>query len=116
MTSPILPLAVACDSRLPVLHGYESHPIADKLPEMDERQLAVLTESIRRIGLRNDIIRFQGKILDGRGRQQACFRAGVSPRYEEFPGSRDDARAFVITQNVHRRHLSDEQRTMIAAL
>jgi N6-adenosine-specific RNA methylase IME4/ParB-like chromosome segregation protein Spo0J len=108
---PDLPVA-----RLDHVAQYDSHPIANLLPAMEEKQLAELTESIRRKGLVNDIILLQGMVLDGRGRQQACIRAGVSPRYTEFAGSRDDARAFVIIQNVHRRHLSDEQRTMIAAL
>jgi ParB-like chromosome segregation protein Spo0J len=83
---------------------------------MEERQLAELTESIRHEGLVHDIILFEGMILDGRARHEACRRSGTALRYSAFLGSRDAAWTFVIAQNVHRRHLTDEQRTMIAAL
>lgn len=101
---------------LPAVYPYQPHPIAAFLPSMDEKQLAALADSIKHDGLGHDITLFEGMVLDGRARQEACRRSGIIPRYSEFVGSRDEALAFVINQNVHRRHLSDEQRNMIAAL
>src|SRR5882762_9444894 len=81
---------------------YAPHPIANLLPEMEAAQLVALTESVRLEGLVHDIVLFEGKVLDGRARQEACRRAGELTRYREFPGSLEDARAFIIAQNVHR--------------
>jgi N6-adenosine-specific RNA methylase IME4/ParB-like chromosome segregation protein Spo0J len=98
-----------------VFEPYEPHPIAQMLPEMDAAQLEGLVESIRQNGLTHAMVVYEDKLLDGRGRDKACACAGIPPRYVEFIGSPDDALAFVIIENVHRRHLTDDQRRMIAA-
>jgi N6-adenosine-specific RNA methylase IME4 len=61
----------------------------------------------------NPIITYQGKILDGRNRFNATEKVGVLPMFVEFCG--DDPLAFVLSQNLHRRHLNESQRAMIAA-
>ena len=43
----------------------------------------------------------------------ACIAAGVEPIYVEFSGT--DPLEFVISQNMNRRHLTDDQRAAIAA-
>ena len=53
------------------------------------------------------------KILDGRNRARACDAAGVTPRYVEFDGK--DPAAFVLSQNLARRHLGPSERAMVAA-
>ena len=53
------------------------------------------------------------KILDGRNREKACASVGVEPRYTTV--ETDDPIAYVLSKNLHRRHLSTSQRTMIAA-
>ena len=60
------------------------HPIAAIFPLMGEDELQALADDIRDNGLRNPILRFEGKILDGRNRLTACRLAGVEPRFEEF--------------------------------
>jgi N6-adenosine-specific RNA methylase IME4 len=52
-------------------------------------------------------------LLDGRNRKRACEKAGVEPRYVAFTG--EDPVAFIISQNIKRRHLDESQRSAIAA-
>lgn len=91
--------------------AYESHPIADALPLMDDRALHNLAEDIKQRGLRRKIVLWEGKILDGRCRGIACEMAKVEPEYEEHLG--DDPIGFVASENVYgRRHLNDAQRAL----
>jgi N6-adenosine-specific RNA methylase IME4 len=80
---------------------------------LDAESLSELSDSIGRNGLRNPIILFDGQILDGRNRLLACRMAGVEPRYEELVI--EDPASWVIDQNLHRRHLNESQRAMVAS-
>jgi len=53
-------------------------------------------------------------LLDGRHRAQAATELGRDLVAREFVGGEDEARAFVLSVNVHRRHLSASQRSLIA--
>jgi hypothetical protein len=92
---------------------YESHPAAGLFPMMSDEELAALGDDMLQHGQREPIILYHGQILDGRNRYRACILKGIEPkvRSEQPP----DPYAFVATANLHRRHLSDEQRGMIAA-
>jgi hypothetical protein len=92
----------------------EFHPLAEKyFPLMQDDELAKLVGSIKANGLREPIIVFEGKILDSRNRYRACLEAGVEPTFRPFCG--DDPVAFVIDLNLHRRHLTAEQRRELIA-
>lgn len=52
-------------------------------------------------------------ILDGGNRYQACVSLGIAPIYEEFTG--EGIGAFVLTSNLHRRHLTPGQQAAIVA-
>jgi hypothetical protein len=92
---------------------YESHPAADLFPMMTDAELDALGEDMLQHGQREPIILYRGQILDGRNRYRACIVKGIEPKFME--GRPADPYAFVATANLHRRHLSDEQRGMIAA-
>ena len=77
--------------------------------------MADLTEDIRQHGLREPIWLYEGKILDGRNRYRACQAAGVEPVFSDFNGDYDQAYRFSISLNLHRRHLTNEQRQAFAA-
>jgi N6-adenosine-specific RNA methylase IME4 len=89
------------------------HPLADIFPLMEGEAFDNLVASIKANGLREPIVLFQNKILDGRNRDRACTAAGVDPVYAPFRGG--DPVAFVVDANLHRRHLSESQRAMVAA-
>jgi hypothetical protein len=58
----------------------------------------------------------EGKILDGRNRVAAAKQAGQTKIiHTGFEGSSEQARDFVISMNLARRHLDTGQRGMIAA-
>lgn len=89
------------------------HPLANLVPAMDPGELAQLVEDVRTHGLREPITLYDGQILDGRHRYAACRLAGVALRWELYEG--DDPVAFVLSKNLHRRHLTSAQKAAIAA-
>lgn len=94
------------------------HRYAQRFPFDDGPPLDELTADIATNGLREEIVLLDGETLDGRRRERACLKSGVTPRYRDFgsrPEDGDDPRAFVISHNIHRRHLSTSARAMIAA-
>ena len=91
------------------------HPLAAIFPLMEGAELGALTDDIRAHGLVEPIILPEGRILDGRNRYLACRGADVQPTYRPFEGV--DPFAFVISANLHRRHLTRGQRhTLIEKL
>lgn len=91
----------------------EFHPLANIFPLLSGREFDDLVYDIKTYGLREPVVLFKQRILDGRNRERACEAAGVVPTYVEFDG--DDALRFVISKNLVRRHLRDSQRALIAA-
>ena len=92
----------------------EYHEIANAFPLMEGSQFDDLVADIRVNGLRIPITTFEGRILDGRNRDRACFLAGVTPIYVPLPDNCSPL-DFVISTNLKRRHLIESQRSMIAA-
>jgi len=91
------------------------HPLAEVFPAMPDAELRALADDIKANDLRDDIVLFAGKILDGRHCHQACVLAGVETRFTTFESTEADALKIVVSRNLHRRHLSESQRAMIAA-
>jgi hypothetical protein len=91
----------------------ECHPLADIFPMISEEDLTFLAEDIKANGLLTPIVTFENKVLDGRNRLKACQMAGVDPVFKDFEG--DDPITFVISANLHRRHLTTPQRKQVAA-
>ena len=94
------------------MSNYEFHPLCILFPVMRDELLTELAEDIKREGLRQPILLLDGKIIDGRNRYLACQRAEVPARFKAFTG---DAKALVRSLNLNRRHLTDQQRAVLAA-
>ena len=90
----------------------EFHPLAELLPMAGDDVLQEFISDIRR-GLRPVVTLFEGKILDGRTAYGAYRQAGVVPPYEDYTGT--DAAGLVISRNLHRRHMNESQRALVAA-
>ncbi len=92
---------------------YELHPLCVFFPRLDGEEFAALVDDVRRNGLRQPIVLHGGMILDGGNRYRACLKAGVEPKFIEHDGS--SVVQFVLSANLHRRHLTPGQRTAIVA-
>jgi hypothetical protein len=81
---------------------------------MSDEAFAALVADIRENGLREAIVLYEGKVLDGRNRYRACTEVGIEPITKQWD-QRGTALSYVISKNLHRRHLSESQRAMVAA-
>src|SRR6516165_2554101 len=96
---------------------YEPHPLSAMFPPITEEDFGKLAADIKLNGLHQPIVRYQGKILDGNNRYRACELVKIAPKFADFNGDDAQARNYVISANIHRRHLSpDQRREIIAAL
>jgi ParB-like chromosome segregation protein Spo0J len=91
----------------------QPHPYADLFPHMKNEDFRKLVADIRDHGLQEPIVTYEGKILDGRNRAAACSNLQVKPLYTEYRGSAP--LTYVMSKNLHRRHLSASQRSMVAS-
>jgi hypothetical protein len=111
------------------------HPMADIFPLLEGEQFEQLVADIKENGLREKMDTYRGKIVDGRNRYRALRQLGINPDSEpdkyfrkaiyvhriggevaSHEQSNDDlVRAYIISKNIHRRHLTPEQRRDLVA-
>lgn len=101
------------ESLRPPGHHFEFHPLCSAFPLMIGDEFAELVADIKQHGQRDPVTLYRGEILDGRNRCLACQQLGIGVRAIER--EIDDPVAFVISVNVRRRHLSNEQRRDLIA-
>ena len=89
------------------------HSLAGLFPLLEGDDFASLQADIAANGLHEPIVLLDGRILDGRNRHRACLAAGVAPRFTTYDG--DDPIGYVLSLNLHRRHLDESQRAMVAS-
>lgn len=93
-----------------------AHPAAELFPMMSADELGSLADDIAANGLLEPIIIFHGQILDGRNRFAACKLADVEPQFIEMADTAVfSPTLYVLSRNLHRRHLTVSQRAAIAA-
>lgn len=92
---------------------YELHPLCTLFPRIEGAEFDALVADVKANGLRQPIVLHDGMILDGGNRYRACVEAGVKPSFVKFDG--DNLVSFVLSANLHRRHLSTGQQAAIVA-
>jgi ParB-like chromosome segregation protein Spo0J len=105
---PATPLAMA---------NYVPHPLANLFPMIKGTEFDNLKADIAKQGILQPITLYDDgsglKILDGRNRFAAGKAVGykfTAANFKEFKGTPAEAEAFVISTNVHRRHLTNSQK------
>ena len=89
------------------------HESAALFPMLNEAELDELAADIAKHGQLEPIVLFEEKILDGRNRLEACRRAQVKPKFRALEAC-DSPTAFVISSNLHRRHMTPMLRSTCA--
>jgi len=90
------------------------HEVADLFPLLDGPEFEELKADIAANGLIEPIdLHPDGSILDGRNRHRACIETETEPRFQTWDGD-CSAVQFVVSKNLHRRHLSSSQRAAIS--
>jgi ParB-like chromosome segregation protein Spo0J len=97
------------------VHILPFHPVTEIFPAMDPSAFDTLVEDIAQHGQKEPILVLDGQVIDGRHRIQACQQLGREPLIREIQADEGDPLALVISLNLHRRHLSESQRAMVAA-
>lgn len=93
--------------------GKEYHEAANIFPMMAGEEFSALKQDIAENGMREAIwLHPDGRIIDGRNRYRACEELGIAPVYRTWDG-RGSLVSFVVSLNLHRRHLTSGQRAVI---
>jgi ParB-like chromosome segregation protein Spo0J len=95
------------------------HPLSEIFPRMSADEIKTLAKDIKANGLKEPITLYDGKILDGNNRYRACLKIGYRSKdgdTRQFdPKTQGTPLAFVVSANLHRRHLTTSQRAFVAA-
>lgn len=94
---------------------FEIHPAAELFPMMAGEAFEEFVKDVQQNGVREPIIIWKGQLLDGRNRSAACLRLGMNPLdYACDLESEDvDPVAYVLSANLHRRHLDTTDQAKI---
>lgn len=92
----------------------EVHPLAMLVPGMSEEDDKRLRADVQANGIREPLVVLDGKVLDGRNRLRIASQEGAVVRLKAFDGTEEQARSYVWSVNVARRHLSVPQLALAA--
>jgi N6-adenosine-specific RNA methylase IME4 len=102
---------------LPII-SLKEHPLANLVPDMRPDEWREFYQDIAMRGIRQDIeVLADGTILDGRHRFRAAKALGLKEVWTiSAPLNGDSPEDYMLKAAVLRRHLTDDQRKMIAAI
>lgn len=92
----------------------EVHPVANIFPMMASDEIDRLAADIEKNGQQEPVVLWNGQLIDGRNRVEACRRLGREPIRAELDFNEDPLQ-YVLSSNLHRRHLKTSQRAQCAA-
>jgi len=88
----------------------------DLIPKMDMEEYARLTDSLKEEGCRDAIVTWKNVIVDGHSRYGICMRYDISFQIVEKQFSdKDEAKRWIIFNQLSRRNLSDYDRIRFAS-
>lgn len=88
------------------------HDIANIIPAMQDDEYQALKADIAANGQIEPIWTYRGAIIDGRHRHKACQELGIQPKTREWNGA-GSLVSFVLGLNLHRRHLTSSQKSVV---
>lgn len=93
-------------------YEYEFHELANEYPMIEGDEFENFAENIAKQGILEPIVRYQGKILDGRNRYRAAKAVGHKFTERDFKDLAPslDPEEFVSSRNDHRRNLDNKQK------
>lgn len=94
---------------------YLFHELSSIFPLMEGEDFDALVEDIREKGQLKKGILFEEKIIDGRNRYRACGVLKIPFKTEEY-SEKISPRDYIISENLHRRHLTTAQRAEIGLI
>ena len=90
------------------------HPLAELFPPMSDVAYQALKKDIADNGQMESVSFWNGMLVDGRHRWRACKELGIECRAEDFECKEEELLGIVVSRNLHRRHLKESQRSIIA--
>ncbi len=104
----------AAAAAAPTITKLQRHPLSEKfsLPTSEEERLALATDMVAN-GQHQEIITYEGMVLDGWERYMGCLQMGLTPKFKEYAGNNPAAVAF--GANAIRRKLSSVQKALFGA-
>lgn len=118
---PAAPPAGPDRTELEVVGGFRVHPLASRFPLIVGKDFDDMVESARIARAVTPVELHDGLLIDGRNRVRVVEelrRQGVEiklPTVEWQPTGDETVEERIFALNVHRRHLSDDQRAALAA-
>ncbi len=96
--------------------GVFQHELGAIVPPMSRRTYEALKADIKEHGVRDPIVWFEGRVLDGIHRLSAATELGCEAPRVEFSGAPEQALAFVLSKNLLRRDLTKAQKAVVLAM
>lgn len=105
-------------SKTKTVSNVKIHPAAELFPMMDDVEYGRLLEDVRDSGIKTPLLFLNDELIDGRNRLKALQELGRNPHEHKHTYSDEqvpDPVGFVLSLNLHRRHLNESQRAMLAS-
>lgn len=91
------------------------HLLAELFPPMTDVEFEALKKDIAENGQEDRVTFWNGMLVDGRHRWRACKELGIECDAFDLECDEGELYEYVLSKNLHRRHLTESQRAMVAA-
>jgi ParB-like chromosome segregation protein Spo0J len=93
--------------------SYTVHPVASLFPRLEGKARDELKQSLLDHGQQQPIVVKDGVLVDGLNRLELLLELGKEPVIQEYTSTLP-VEEYILAANLWRRHLTDDQRMMIA--